>query len=270
MAIADKLTQLNNVKLAIKQGLQSKLDLNLSNKAFTDYATQINTIVNRGAVTKTFTPSGSSQSYTIPKGYHNGSGKVTCNAINDLQEIKLSLSSWKSYNLGATQSAMFTMVVSSGSGNSKVTQDTTNKKVLIQFSNNGSQAGFVCKFPINTTHKSLAVHFNGGTMFTDLNNFNNWFTMGFSLKDINSPLTSLGNYDFGFESKQQWTINQFFKSGGWLGYHNGYYFILDNSYNVIAKKKASGTPKGLFFTDEKSDTGGANFTLYIDQVKYLS
>ena len=81
MAIADKLTQLNNVKLAIKQGLQSKLDLNLSNTAFTDYATQINTITNQGAVTKTFTPSTSSQSYTIPKGYHNGSGKVTCNAI---------------------------------------------------------------------------------------------------------------------------------------------------------------------------------------------
>lgn len=82
MAIADKLTQLNNVKLAIKQGLQSKLDLNLSSTPFTDYATQINTITNQGAVTKTFTPSGSSQSYTIPKGYHNGNGKVTCNAIN--------------------------------------------------------------------------------------------------------------------------------------------------------------------------------------------
>ena len=69
------------MKLAIKQALQSKLDLNLSSTPFTDYATQINTIVNQGAVTKTFTPSASSQSYTIPKGYHNGSGKVTCNAI---------------------------------------------------------------------------------------------------------------------------------------------------------------------------------------------
>ena len=36
---------------------------------------------NNGAVTKTFTPSSSAQSYTIPAGYHNGSGKVTCNAI---------------------------------------------------------------------------------------------------------------------------------------------------------------------------------------------
>ena len=41
---------------------------------------------NNGAVTKTFTPSTSAQSYTIPAGYHNGSGKVTCNAVvtNDL------------------------------------------------------------------------------------------------------------------------------------------------------------------------------------------
>ena len=37
---------------------------------------------NNGAVTKTFTPSTSSQSYTIPAGYHNGSGKVTCKAVN--------------------------------------------------------------------------------------------------------------------------------------------------------------------------------------------
>ncbi len=81
MAIADKLTQLNNVKLAIKEALQSKLDLSLSSTAFTDYATKINTITNQGAVTKTFTPSTSSQSYTIPKGYHNGRGKVTCKAI---------------------------------------------------------------------------------------------------------------------------------------------------------------------------------------------
>lgn len=81
MAISDLLTQLNDVKLAIKQALQSKLGLNLSSVAFTDYATQINTITNQGAVTKTFTPSGSSQSYTIPAGYHNGSGKVTCKAI---------------------------------------------------------------------------------------------------------------------------------------------------------------------------------------------
>lgn len=35
---------------------------------------------NNGAVSKTITPSTSSQSYTIPKGYHDGTGKVTVNA----------------------------------------------------------------------------------------------------------------------------------------------------------------------------------------------
>lgn len=39
------------------------------------------TMANRGAQTYTFTPKTASQSYTIPAGYHNGSGKVTCNAV---------------------------------------------------------------------------------------------------------------------------------------------------------------------------------------------
>ena len=44
-------------------------------------------MTNNGAVSKTFTPSSSSQSYTIPAGYHNGSGKVTCNAVASLSTI---------------------------------------------------------------------------------------------------------------------------------------------------------------------------------------
>lgn len=39
------------------------------------------TMTNNGAVSKTLTPSTSAVSYTIPKGYHNGSGKVTASAI---------------------------------------------------------------------------------------------------------------------------------------------------------------------------------------------
>ena len=34
-------------------------------------------MTNNGAVSKTITPSASSQTYTIPAGYHNGSGKIT-------------------------------------------------------------------------------------------------------------------------------------------------------------------------------------------------
>ena len=38
-------------------------------------------MANQGAQTKTITPSSSAQTYTIPAGYHNGSGKITINAI---------------------------------------------------------------------------------------------------------------------------------------------------------------------------------------------
>ncbi len=38
------------------------------------------TMPNNGAVSKTFTPSTAKQEYTVPAGYHNGSGKVTVNA----------------------------------------------------------------------------------------------------------------------------------------------------------------------------------------------
>lgn len=37
---------------------------------------------NNGAITKTFSPNSIVQSYTIPKGYHDGSGVVKCNATN--------------------------------------------------------------------------------------------------------------------------------------------------------------------------------------------
>jgi len=43
---------------------------------------QTGSMTNRGAVTHTFTPSGSEQTYTIQGGYHNGNGKVTCKAVS--------------------------------------------------------------------------------------------------------------------------------------------------------------------------------------------
>lgn len=41
----------------------------------------LGTMPNNNAVSKLFTPTTSSQNYTIPKGYHNGNGKVTVSAI---------------------------------------------------------------------------------------------------------------------------------------------------------------------------------------------
>lgn len=65
----------------------------LSGKTFTN-ASSVNisgTMTNNGAVSITITPNASSQSYTIPKGYHNGSGKVTVNAAN----IAAPLNNWQ-------------------------------------------------------------------------------------------------------------------------------------------------------------------------------
>lgn len=50
-------------------------------KAYVDGSLITGTMTNRGAQTKSFTPSTSAQTYTIPSGYHNGSGKVTVAAI---------------------------------------------------------------------------------------------------------------------------------------------------------------------------------------------
>lgn len=50
-------------------------------KAYSDGTLYTGNMANNGAVSKTITPSASAQSYTIPVGYHNGSGKVNVGAI---------------------------------------------------------------------------------------------------------------------------------------------------------------------------------------------
>ena len=58
-------------------------------KAYSDGTLYTGSMTNQGAQTKTFTPSASSQSYTIPAGYHNGSGKVTCNVVSNLSAANI-------------------------------------------------------------------------------------------------------------------------------------------------------------------------------------
>ena len=103
--IAEQITTLNQVKTDIKNKLLEK-GADMNNVPFTSYAGKIDTLrissgnaaasdvlsgktfsnssgsltgtmTNNGAVSKSFTPSAASQSYTIPAGYHNGSGVVT-------------------------------------------------------------------------------------------------------------------------------------------------------------------------------------------------
>ena len=56
----------------------------LSGKTFSNASSSglTGTMTNNGAVSKTITPSSSSQTYTIPSGYHNGSGKVTVSGVS--------------------------------------------------------------------------------------------------------------------------------------------------------------------------------------------
>lgn len=53
-------------------------------KAYVDGTLLTGSMTDRGAQTKTITPSASAQSYTIPAGYHNGSGKVSVPAVSNL------------------------------------------------------------------------------------------------------------------------------------------------------------------------------------------
>ena len=108
MAINPKFLSIKSVKNAIKKKLIDK-GVNMDNVPFTDYPSKIDdvapvlsgdattanvlkgktfystdsankltgTMTNNGAVSKTITPTTATQTYTIPQGYHDGSGKVT-------------------------------------------------------------------------------------------------------------------------------------------------------------------------------------------------
>lgn len=54
-------------------------------KAYVDGTLLTGSMTDRGTQTKTITPSASAQSYTIPAGYHNGSGKVSVPAVSNLK-----------------------------------------------------------------------------------------------------------------------------------------------------------------------------------------
>ena len=51
-------------------------------KAYNSSTLVTGTMTNNGAISKSITPSISAQSYTVPAGYHNGSGKVTIAAVS--------------------------------------------------------------------------------------------------------------------------------------------------------------------------------------------
>lgn len=74
MSVSTEVTRLQQARNAIRTKLYA-LGLVAATAKIDDCATAVEGIANNGAVTKTL--STSTTSYTIPKGYHNGSGKVS-------------------------------------------------------------------------------------------------------------------------------------------------------------------------------------------------
>lgn len=79
---------------------------------------------NHGAVNKTFSPSSSAQSYQIPAGYHNGSGKVSLNASDIV--TKSTLSYYLSHRHYKSYTATTDMSVQGYNTLSKTMSDTAN------------------------------------------------------------------------------------------------------------------------------------------------
>lgn len=72
----------DNIQKETKVGTATEADV-LSGKTFTNESGVgiSGSMKNNGAINKTITPSKSQQTYTIPAGFHDGSGKVVVDAI---------------------------------------------------------------------------------------------------------------------------------------------------------------------------------------------
>lgn len=127
----------NIAKIVLGSGNATAADV-LKNKTFTndDGVEYTGTMTNNGAVSKSITPSTSEQSYIIPKGYHNGSGKVTVNAapvslINGTATAADVLSG-KTFFSDSYTAKTGTITNSSGTTKSATgTLDATNKRVQL-------------------------------------------------------------------------------------------------------------------------------------------
>lgn len=64
----------------VGSGLGTALGMSTGD-TWADIVADIEGVANNGAISKTITPSSSAQSYTIPKGYHSGTGKLNIKAV---------------------------------------------------------------------------------------------------------------------------------------------------------------------------------------------
>ena len=117
----------------------------LTGKTFTNASSVgvTGTMTDNGAVSKTFTPSTSIQSYTVPTGYHNGSGTVVCNAIS---------TETKTFK-PTTNSTSHSVTPTSGKYLTEVTVDTSNVYTLGY--NAGVSAGGAGKYTLTQETKQV-------------------------------------------------------------------------------------------------------------------
>lgn len=179
----------------------------------------------------------------------------------------LNLSSWNQHDLSRTVSGLFTNVVSSGSTNASVAQETSNRRVVVKMSNNGANAGFLTKFPITN---GLALHFaSSSTVWSSTANFNNWFGCGFDERNFTATVNSINPFRFGWANNHAWSdMSMFFANGGWMVCDGTECYFLDNDYNIMAHITLDAAPTNLWFSDQKSDTGSTTLYLYIDEIRY--
>lgn len=75
MSISSEITRLQGLKTQIRTKLVA-LGLTTASADLEDCANAIDDIANNGAVSKTLDATANNQNYTVPAGYHNGSGAV--------------------------------------------------------------------------------------------------------------------------------------------------------------------------------------------------
>ena len=129
------------------------------------------TMTNNGAISKTITPSTSAQSYTVPKGYHDGTGKVTVNAANIAQNLNITVGfTGHNSNFSSTTPFKYTnnkykylKIVYSGYMPVKITGNSTT--IYNKTSENNSNETKIVNISNYTTITCTGSH-NGYTMCT--------------------------------------------------------------------------------------------------------
>lgn len=136
---------------ATKVGTAVAADV-LSGKTFTN-ASGVGlsgSMTNRGAVSKSITPSASTQTYTIPKGYHNGSGKVTVAAQKNTLVKKQSFTcngvEFKYLEFGKTLTSLPVVCIQSTYSSSSTNPEATLCSDFAWY--NGSTTNIVTAAPV--------------------------------------------------------------------------------------------------------------------------